>query len=344
VAEADVGELAALAKERGIPLVEDLGSGTLGDFTADGLPSEAFAPGRLRLGVDVVCFSGDKLIGGPQAGILLGRRPLIDAMRANPLARALRIDKLTSAALDATLERRMSTVRAVSTLGRRVREDFKIKVRQPLRELTVVHRDESVRNDVVAASALIASELNVKTVSVEKDESAVATVTVKPNFKTLGKRCGPKLKEIGPVLANWGFEEVSRLEAGESILVAGEELRLEDVLFQRAVAGDAASATDGVYTVVLDTALDEGLRREGIARDTINLLNNLRKEKGFEISDRIRVRWSAADADLRAALEVHAEMISREVLATEFASSEEIDDGADLELGGATLRYSIKKA
>jgi L-seryl-tRNA(Ser) seleniumtransferase len=104
VAEPDVGELAALARERGIPLVEDLGSGTLVDLTPDGLPNEAFAPERLRLGVDVVCLSGDKLMGGPQAGILLGRREWIDAMRQNPLARALRIDKLTVAALDATLE------------------------------------------------------------------------------------------------------------------------------------------------------------------------------------------------------------------------------------------------
>jgi len=112
VAEADVGELAELASERGIPLVEDLGSGTLVDLTADGLPSEAFAPGRLRLGVDVVCFSGDKLIGGPQAGILLGRRELIDAMRQNPLARALRVDKLTVAALDATLDLMLDRSRA----------------------------------------------------------------------------------------------------------------------------------------------------------------------------------------------------------------------------------------
>jgi L-seryl-tRNA(Ser) seleniumtransferase len=104
VAEPDVAELAALAKERGIPLVEDLGSGTLLDLSAAGLPEEAFAPGRLRLGVDVVCFSGDKLIGGPQAGILLGSRESIEAMRQNPLARALRVDKLTIAALDATLD------------------------------------------------------------------------------------------------------------------------------------------------------------------------------------------------------------------------------------------------
>jgi L-seryl-tRNA(Ser) seleniumtransferase len=112
VAEPDVAELAALARERGIPLVEDLGSGTLLDLGSDGLPGEAFAPGRLRMGVDVVCFSGDKLIGGPQAGILLGRRNLIDVMRQNPLARALRVDKLTVAALDATLELMLDRSRA----------------------------------------------------------------------------------------------------------------------------------------------------------------------------------------------------------------------------------------
>jgi L-seryl-tRNA(Ser) seleniumtransferase len=104
VAEPAVGDLAALAADRNIPLIEDLGSGTLVDFGSKVLPEEAFAPARLALGVDVVCFSGDKLIGGPQAGILLGRSELIDAMRRNPLARALRVDKLTLAALDATLD------------------------------------------------------------------------------------------------------------------------------------------------------------------------------------------------------------------------------------------------
>ena len=245
--------------------------------------------------------------------------------------------------VDDALERRMSIVRAVAALGRRVREDHKIKVRQPLHELTVVHRDKTVREDVLAASDLIASELNVKTVSVEADESAFATVTVKPNFKTLGKRCGPKLKEIGPVLASWGFEEVGRLEAGESIVVAGEALALEDVLFQRSAGGDAATATDGEYTVVLDTALDDVLRREGVARDAVNLLNNARKEMGFEVSDRIRVAWSCDDAEVARALEEHAELVAREVLATELGCVADLSAGEDMKLGGSSVRISIER-
>jgi len=103
VAEASLGQLAEIARERGIPVVEDLGSGTLVDLGARGFPAESFAPARLKLGADLVCFSGDKLLGGPQAGLVLGSREIVEAMRRNPLARALRLDKLSLAALDWTL-------------------------------------------------------------------------------------------------------------------------------------------------------------------------------------------------------------------------------------------------
>jgi L-seryl-tRNA(Ser) seleniumtransferase len=103
VAEVELPELAEISREGGLTLVEDLGSGTLVDLSAHGVPRESFAPARLALGADLVCFSGDKLLGGPQAGIALGSREAVARMRREPLARALRLDKLSLAALDWTL-------------------------------------------------------------------------------------------------------------------------------------------------------------------------------------------------------------------------------------------------
>ena len=104
VADTSLGQLAEIGRNSGIPVVEDLGSGTLVDLSARGFPAEIYAPARPKLGADVVCFSADKLLGGPQAGLVLGSREIVEAMRSNPLARALRLDKLSLAALDWPLQ------------------------------------------------------------------------------------------------------------------------------------------------------------------------------------------------------------------------------------------------
>lgn len=111
-ADVETAGLVALARRRGLPVMEDLGSGALVDLSALGLRREPLAADAIRAGVDVVSFSGDKLLGGPQAGILVGRRALLARLRRNPLARAVRIDKLCLAALEATLRLLRETDRA----------------------------------------------------------------------------------------------------------------------------------------------------------------------------------------------------------------------------------------
>lgn len=119
--EVDLATLVAIGREAGVPVVEDLGSGSLIDLAALGIPPESHAPSRAATGVDCVCFSGDKLLGGPQAGLVLGRSEVVEAMRSNPLARALRLDKSSLAALDwtlrALLEGRASEIPTVRQLG-----------------------------------------------------------------------------------------------------------------------------------------------------------------------------------------------------------------------------------
>ncbi|HKO91235.1 MAG TPA: DUF5915 domain-containing protein, partial [Polyangiaceae bacterium] len=230
-----------------------------------------------------------------------------------------------ASSIDPELEARMQLARDVVGLGRKLREEQRIRVRQPLRRLTVVHRDPQLRAMALASQALIQDELNIKSLSAEADESSFTSITVKPNFKTLGKRCGPKLKSIGAELAQWGFEQVAELERGGQIEVSGEAISLADVVLQRSALGGAVVATNGDLTVVLDTQLDPALKREGIAREFVSVLQNARKQAGLEVSDRIRVSWSSPEPEVREAFSEHAAIVAREVLASQFGEGNTSD-------------------
>ncbi len=243
--------------------------------------------------------------------------------------------------IDRELEERMKVVRATVALGRKLREDHKLKVRQPLKVLTFAHRDARVREQILASAALIEDELNVKSVVVSADESAFTSVSVKPNFKTLGKRCGQKLGPIKNALAGFGHAEVAQLEAGESVEIEGENITLEDVLLQRSPKEGAAVATDGQITVVLDTTLDDALRREGFAREFSSLMQNARKTAGLEVTDHIRVRWTCEDAHGAAAIQEFTDELKRELLADELGSG---TASQSIDVNGVTVSFSLEKA
>jgi isoleucyl-tRNA synthetase len=242
--------------------------------------------------------------------------------------------------IDPELEARMQVARDVVGLGRKLREDLRIRVRQPLKSLVLVHRDAGVRDMAERSRELIADELNVKSVGVEANEGSFISLRIKPNFKALGQRCGPKLKPIGAALARWGAEEVAVLEAGGSIELEGETLTLSDVLLERQPKGERSVATNGQLTVVLDPTIDEALRSEGIAREFVSIIQNARKQAGLDVADRIRVTWSAETPEIQRALTEHGAAIAREVLAVQ------LDPGATAQkapLNEQEVGFSIDK-
>jgi len=247
-----------------------------------------------------------------------------------------------AARIDTELEERMAIVRSIVGLGRKLREDQKLKVRQPLATLTVVSRDPKVTAAAQATAALIADELNVKKVEVSADEAGFCTITVKPNFQALRERAASKLKPIGEALRAWSLAEIAELEQGKTLDAAGVPIAISDVLLTRTPVAGSVVASSGAVTVVLDPKLTPELVEEGIAREFISVLQQARKNAGLEVSDRIRVGHHSDDPLVLAAIQKHHGSISDEVLAVELH-----EDGASTEtaeLNGRRVRYCLTKA
>ena len=244
------------------------------------------------------------------------------------------------ALIDAALEADVQIAFTVASLGRKLREDAKLKVRQPLATLTVVSRDPAVRAAAQRFSAQICLELNVKSLAVSEDEAAFCTIVVKPNFAALRSRAGPKLKEIGAALSSWGFAEVAQIEAGGSVELAGVAIGTADVLLQRQPKAGLVVASSGAVSVALDTALTPELISEGHAREFVSCLQQARKEADLDISDRILVTWASDDAEVTAAITAHAAYIADEVLAVVFEKGE----GTQVaDVNGLTVRFALER-
>jgi isoleucyl-tRNA synthetase len=204
--------------------------------------------------------------------------------------------------LDAELLREVAEVRRVVELGRQARGDAGLKLRQPLRRLVVQGADRAGRH-----ADEIAEELRVKEVEFAPVEAM--EVRVKPNLPVLGPKLG---KELGAVRSALDAGEFEQLEGG-GVRVNGHDLGADEVLVERRARDGWALAADDSVTVAVTTELDDELRREGRVYELIHRVNTMRKDAGLELTDRIRLRLPAADADLLQ----HADWIKEEVLATD---------------------------
>jgi isoleucyl-tRNA synthetase len=244
---------------------------------------------------------------------------------------------LEPAARDVALEEEMTRARAVVSLGLSARMEAAMKVRQPLRRALVLLPDGATFSDAVARE--VADELNVKHLEMVTSLEGLLDYTVVPNFRALGPKIGKRVPLVKDALGRADGATVHRAltDAGHYTLELDDgtsvELGADDVEVRARSHEEFALAQDGGYAVALDTALDDDLRAEGIARDFIRLINEERKELDFEIADRIRVRV-VANERVYAAAHRHRDWIARETLAEEF----EVEGDALLDEGSATTK------
>ncbi len=229
------------------------------------------------------------------------------------------------ALIDRGLEEAISVVRTVVQLGHSLRKRHNLKVRQPLQRAVVLSHDPSVPAIVADHSQMIADELNVRQVVTQTDEAALVDLSAKCDFRKLGPRLGPRMKEVAQAVEELGNDEIERLLDGDTIEVAGEHLGLEDVVVTRSAREGTVVETAGDVGVALDTQLTEDLIDEGRSREIVSVIQNLRRDAGLAVSDRIRVRWSSGAPDLIRVLEEHGGTIAAEVLAEDVSTVEGLD-------------------
>ncbi|TDJ79982.1 MAG: isoleucine--tRNA ligase [Planctomycetota bacterium] len=219
---------------------------------------------------------------------------------------------------DPALERRMGLARTAVGLGRGLRSRHNVKVRQPLPRMTVVAATAEDRAALQRVSGIIAEELNVKELVVSEDESALVTYSARPNLKVLGPRYGKALGAIRQEVGTLTSQQLAAVLAGEAIpsrVADGLRYDAETLLIDRASrAGTVVDAQDGV-TCALDLSVTPELRREGLAREVINRIQNQRKDLGLELDDRIVVRLRTSGAVAQAIQEHWTAFIAGEVLA-----------------------------
>ncbi|MCA5004529.1 isoleucine--tRNA ligase [Sphingobacterium bovistauri] len=246
--------------------------------------------------------------------------------------------------VDKALEERMALAQNISSLTLSLRKKVGINVRQPLSKILVPVLDTAFQEKVEKVKDLILSETNIKDIEFITDTTGIIKKKIKPNFKALGAKVGKDMKVVSTAIQSFGPEEILTLEKNGSLVLpeTGHTITLEDV---EIIAEDVAGwqvANLGNLTVALDIQLTPELKQEGIARELINRIQNLRKDKGFEVTDRIKVQLSRNN-EIEEAAQNNLSYICTEILADSFDFVDVVTSNDNIEINENKLEVLIEK-
>lgn len=232
--------------------------------------------------------------------------------------------------INLSLEERMDLAQRISSLTLALRKKVNIRVRQPLNRILIPILDEKLKHQIDSIKALILAEVNVKELEYVHDTEGMLNKKIKANFKELGKKLGPLMKDAAAAISGFGREEIQKIEkTGKySINLSGREVELfiTDVEITSEDMPGWHLMSDGKLTVALDTKVTKELEEEGIARELVNRIQNLRKEKNYEVTDKIKLQIKK-NAALESAIKNNFDYICSEILATSFEMVDNLDEG-----------------
>ncbi|MDK2772529.1 MAG: isoleucine--tRNA ligase [Flavobacterium sp.] len=254
--------------------------------------------------------------------------------------------KMVENFVDKSLESKMMKAQTVSSLVLSLRKKEMIKVRQPLQRVMIPVLDDNQRAEIEAVSDLIKAEVNVKEIELLGDASGVLVKQIKPNFKALGPRFGKDMGLISKEIQNFTQEQINKIEQeGEIILdISGKSVNLttEDVeISSQDIPGWLVANANGI-TVALDITITEELRNEGIARELVNRIQNIRKDSGFEVTDKIKVQLES-ETTIETAVKANEDYIKSETLTNELVFVQEIKNGIEIEFDDLKTVVLISK-
>ncbi|MBR3286377.1 MAG: isoleucine--tRNA ligase [Bacteroidales bacterium] len=255
--------------------------------------------------------------------------------------------KSDASLIDRDLEEKMELAQQISSMVLALRRKANLKVRQPLSRIMIPILEERTRTQIEAVSHLIKNEVNIKKIEYIENTAGLLDRKIKANFKVLGPKYSKLMKGISAAIQAFSQDDIARLErtGSATIAVDGTDIALtrEDVIISSEDIPGWEVVTEGGLTVALDIVLTDDLRREGIARELVNRIQNLRKDSGLEVTDKISVDIASSEA-VCDAVRVHRDYIASQVLAVSLvATTENIPGAAVADMDGTSLQISLKK-